>query len=59
MPYTIHSGFNPKLHKQTFIHYLEVIIDENGKNHVRRSVTSREDDKTFLRKAERHKRTVE
>lgn len=31
MPYTIYSGFNPKLHKQTFIHYLEVIIDENGK----------------------------
>ena len=31
MSYTIHSDFNPKLHKQTFIHYLEVIIDENGK----------------------------
>lgn len=31
MPYTIHSDFNHKLHKQTFIHYLEVIIDENGR----------------------------
>lgn len=31
MEYGIYSDFNPKLHKQTFIHYLEVIIDENGK----------------------------
>lgn len=31
MEYGLHSDFDPKLHKQTFIHYLEVIIDENGK----------------------------
>lgn len=31
MKYSLHSGFNPKLHKQTFTHYLEVIIDENSK----------------------------
>ena len=31
MPYNLNSDFNPELHKQTFIHYLEVIIDENGK----------------------------
>lgn len=31
MEYGLHSDFNPKLHNQTFIHYLEVIIDENGK----------------------------
>lgn len=31
MKYSLHSGFNPKLHKQAFTHYLEVIIDENGK----------------------------
>lgn len=31
MPYNLYSEFDPELHKQTFIHYLEVIIDENGK----------------------------
>jgi prenyltransferase beta subunit len=31
MPYNLYSDFDPELHKQTFIHYLEVIIDENGK----------------------------
>lgn len=31
MEYGLHSDFNAELHKQTFIHYLEVIIDENGK----------------------------
>lgn len=31
MQYGLYSDFNLKLHKQTFVHYLEVIIDENGK----------------------------
>ena len=31
MPYTLHPDFDPKLHKQTFTHYLKVIIDENEK----------------------------
>ncbi len=31
MPYSVYSDFNIEQHKQTFIHYLEVIIDENGK----------------------------
>ena len=31
MKYGVYSGFSIKQHKQTFIHYLEVIIDENGK----------------------------
>lgn len=31
MEYNIYSDFDIEQHKKTFIHYLEVIIDENGK----------------------------
>lgn len=31
MPYTVYSGFDIEQHKKTFIHYLEIVIDENGK----------------------------
>lgn len=31
MPYTVYSDFDIEQHKKTFIHYLEVVIDENGK----------------------------
>lgn len=31
MPYAIYSDFDIEQHKKTFIHYLEVVIDENGK----------------------------
>lgn len=31
MSYTVYSEFDIEQHKQTFIHYLEVIIDGNGK----------------------------
>lgn len=31
MAYTVYSDFNIEQHKKTFIHYLEVVIDENGK----------------------------
>lgn len=31
MSYTAYSDFNIEQHKKTFIHYLEVVIDENGK----------------------------
>lgn len=31
MSYTVHSDFDMEQHKKTFIHYLEVVIDENGK----------------------------
>lgn len=31
MAYDLHSDFNIQQHKKTFIHYLEVVIDENGK----------------------------
>lgn len=31
MHYTVYSDFNIGQHKKTFIHYLEVVIDENGK----------------------------
>lgn len=31
MLYTAYSDFNIEQHKKTFIHYLEVVIDENGK----------------------------
>lgn len=31
MSYTVYSEFDVELHKKTFIHYLEVVIDENGK----------------------------
>lgn len=31
MPYDLHSDFDIEQHKETFIHYLEVVIDENGK----------------------------
>ena len=31
MPYTVYSDFDIDQHKKTFIHYLEVVIDENGK----------------------------
>lgn len=29
--YSVYSDFSVEKHKQTFIHYLEVVIDENGK----------------------------
>lgn len=29
--YSVYSEFDMEKHKQTFIHYLEVVIDENGK----------------------------
>lgn len=29
--YNLHSKFDLDKHRQTFIHYLEVVIDENGK----------------------------
>lgn len=31
MPCTVYSDFDIDQHKKTFIHYLEVVIDENGK----------------------------
>lgn len=31
MAYTVYSDFNIEQHKKTFIHYLEVVIDENGR----------------------------
>lgn len=31
MPYTVYSDFDIEQHKKTFIHYLEVVIDESGK----------------------------
>lgn len=31
MSYTVYSDFDIEQHKKTFIHYLEVVIDENGK----------------------------
>lgn len=31
MPYGVHSEFDIERHKETFVHYLEVVIDENGK----------------------------
>ena len=31
MVYTVYSDFDIEQHKKTFIHYLEVVIDENGK----------------------------
>ena len=31
MAYNLHSDFNTEQHKKTYTHYLEVIIDENGK----------------------------
>ena len=31
MEYTVYSDFDIEQHKKTFIHYLEVVIDENGK----------------------------
>lgn len=31
MSYTVYSDFDIDQHKKTFIHYLEVVIDENGK----------------------------
>ena len=31
MEYNVHSDFSVEKHKETFINYLEVIIDENGK----------------------------
>ena len=31
MPYDLHSDFDAEQHEKTFIHYLEVVIDENGK----------------------------
>lgn len=31
MSYTVYSEFDIEQHKKTFIHYLEVVIDENGK----------------------------
>lgn len=31
MAYTVYSEFDLEQHKKTFIHYLEVVIDENGK----------------------------
>lgn len=31
MPYTVYSDFDIEQHKKTFIHYLEVVIDENRK----------------------------
>ena len=31
MAYNLHSDFDIEQHKKTFIHYLEVVIDENGK----------------------------
>lgn len=31
MTYTVYSDFDIAQHKKTFIHYLEVVIDENGK----------------------------
>lgn len=31
MAYDLYSGFNIEQHKKTFIHYLEVVIDESGK----------------------------
>lgn len=31
MAYTVYSDFNTEQHKKTYTHYLEVIIDENGK----------------------------
>lgn len=31
MAYDLHSDFDIEQHKKTFIHYLEVVIDENGK----------------------------
>lgn len=29
--YSVYSDFDIQKHKETFIHYLEVVIDENGK----------------------------
>lgn len=31
MSYTVYSDFDIEQHKKTFIHYLEVVIDKNGK----------------------------
>lgn len=31
MLYNLHSDFNAEQHKKIFTHYLEVVIDENGK----------------------------
>lgn len=31
MAYTVYSDFDIEQHKKTFIHYLEVVIDESGK----------------------------
>lgn len=31
MTYDLHSDFDAEQHKKTFIHYLEVVLDENGK----------------------------
>lgn len=31
MAYSVYSDFDIDQHKKTFIHYLEVVIDENGK----------------------------
>lgn len=31
MAYNLYSEFDIEQHKKTFIHYLEVVIDENGK----------------------------
>ena len=31
MAYTVYSDFDMEQHKKTFIHYLEVVIDESGK----------------------------
>lgn len=31
MAYSAHSDFDIEQHKKTFIHYLEVVIDESGK----------------------------
>lgn len=31
MHYTVYSDFDIEQHKKTFIHYLEVVIDESGK----------------------------
>lgn len=31
MAYTVYSDFNIEQHKKTYTHYLEVVIDKNGK----------------------------
>lgn len=41
MEYGLHSEFDPEKHKQTFVHYLEVVIDQDG--HISYAVPSHQE----------------